>query len=90
MIAVAFAKVDRLDDQIAQPGTFGDDDLSGVGISFRGLRPQRLEGLDSGLGLGLPRPRRLANPFQLLGKGPLAGLFLLLFKSQALLFLLEP
>src|SRR5215831_7839498 len=79
-----------LDDQVAQPRSGRDNDLSGVGRLLAGLREQRLVCGDARLALGLAGTRRLANPFELVLQGPLAGGLLLLLERQPLLLLLQP
>ena len=85
-----FLRCCGLDDQIAQARPGRDRDLAGLGGAVGVLRQQRLVGGDAGLALGLARPRRLPDPFQLALERALPRLLLLLLLRQPLLLLLQP
>src|SRR5207247_9382620 len=89
-IAIALPQMLALDYQVAQPRPGRDDDLGRFGRLLAGLGEQRLVGGDARLALGLAGARRLAEPFQLVLPGPLAGALLLLLERQPLLLLLQP
>ena len=80
----------RLDDQVAQARPRRDDDLRRAFSLLVGLGQQGVISGDAGLALGLARPGRGVDPFELVLEGPLAGAFLALLLGQALLFLFQP
>ena len=89
-LAVPLGQAPRLDDQVAQPGSGGDDDLRGLRRPVVGFGEQRLVSRDSRLALGLARPRRGADPFELARQGAATRRFAFFLLGQPLLLLVQP
>ena len=80
----------RLDHDVAQARPRRHPDLHSLRRLFAGFGEQCLVGADPRLALGLARPRRLADPFELPAERALAGGLGLALLFQPLLFLVEP
>src|SRR5690606_8550476 len=89
-VAVTLREVLDLQDDAAESRTRWDLDLSVADLLAARLLGQFLIGLDTRLGLGLPRLRARPDPLQLALEGALLGLFLVLLDLEALGLLLEP
>src|SRR3546814_2533125 len=90
LVAERLGQSFRLDHLAAEALGCLDNDLRlarrAVGLLFH----QFVKGSDTGLALGLPRLRGLANPFQLLVNGLLAARFFALFLRHAFGLRLQP
>ena len=89
-LAIGFADLRRLDDQITEPRAGRDIQFLGLAALLVFLRGQFLEARQARLALGVSSLGRGAHPFQFGLDGALPRDFLLLLHRQALVLLLQP
>src|SRR5207245_5130032 len=90
IVAVALPHVPRRDDHIAEPRSWRDVNLRRLDL-LRGVLPEQvLVGVETRLALGLTRPWRHPDPFELTLQRPLPLRLSFLLLLQSVLLLLEP